>query len=83
MERNAIYLYKAGTMGAGVLQKEMRCMQWKGAGDPIGNRGECQSIHSNLAEQSPHNDRVTRLDLPMRTLRDLISSFARLIKLRY
>lgn len=44
MERNAIYLYKASTMGANVLQKEMRCMQWKRAEDPIGNRGKCEHL---------------------------------------
>lgn len=44
MERNAIYLYKASTVGANVLQKEMRCMQWKRAEDPIGNRGKCQHL---------------------------------------
>jgi len=44
MERNAIYLYKARTVGANVLQKEMRCMQWKRAEDPIGNRGKCEHL---------------------------------------
>lgn len=44
MERNAIYLYKASTVRANVLQKEMRCMQWKRAEDPIGNRGKRQHL---------------------------------------
>lgn len=59
-ERNAIYLYKAGTVGANVLQKEMRYMQWQGARqipqEIAGNAG----IYSNLAEQTSHNDRVAR-----------------------
>lgn len=35
---------KLGTVGANVLQKKMRCMQWKGAEDPIGNRGKYRHL---------------------------------------
>lgn len=39
-----LFVQSSSTVGANVLQKEMRCMQWKRAKDPIGNRGKCRHL---------------------------------------